>query len=59
MVGIPLRLLDGNECDSVKQIRGACKSLESPVKSKTFVTNPSIFKSAGNGLSSEWIPLCK
>ena len=49
MVGIPLRLLDGNKCDSVEQIGGTCKSLESPVKSKIFVTNPRIFKSAING----------
>ena len=42
MVGIPLRLLDGDKCDSVKQIRGTCKSLESPVKSKLFVTNPRV-----------------
>ena len=53
MVGIPLRLLDGNKCDSVKQITGTCKSLESPVKFKIFFTNPHIFKSARNGFFSE------
>ena len=53
MVGIPLRLLDGNKCDFLKQIRRICKSLESPVKSKISVTNPRIFKSARNGFFSE------
>ena len=38
---------------TVKKIRGTCKSLESPVKSKIFVTNPRIFKSARNGFFSE------
>ena len=41
-MGITLRLLDGNKCDSVKQIRGACKALESPAKFKIFVTNPRV-----------------
>ena len=53
MVGVPLRLLDGNKCDSVKKIRGTCKTLESQVKSKIFVTNPRIFKSARNSFFSE------
>ena len=48
-----LWLLDGNKCDSVKQVRGTCKNLESRVKSKIFVTNPRIFKSARNGFFSE------
>ena len=52
VVGIPLILLDGNKCGSVKQIRGTCKSLESPVKSRIFVTNPRISKSAKNGFFS-------
>ena len=53
MVGIPLRLLVGNRCDSVKKIRGTCKNLESTVKSKIFVTNPRIFESARNGFFRE------
>ena len=53
MVGIPLELIDGNKCDSIKQIRGTCKSLESPVKSKIFVTNPRISKTARNVFFSE------
>ena len=53
VMGIPLTLLDGNECGSVKQIRSTCKSLESPVKSEIFVTNPRIFKSARSGFFSE------
>ena len=42
-----------NKCDSVKQIRGTCKSLESPVKFKIFFTNPRIFKRARNVFVSE------
>ena len=52
-MGIPLRLLDGNKYDSVKQTRGTRKSLETPVKSKIYVTNSRIFKRARNGFFSE------
>ena len=52
-MGIPWRLLDDNKYDSVKQIRGTCKNLESLVKSKIFVTNSRIFKSARNGFFIE------
>ena len=53
MVCISLKLLDGNKCETVKKIRGTCKSLESQVKSKIFVTNPRIFKNAKNVFFSE------
>ena len=53
VVGIPLRLLDGNKYDSVKPIRGTCKSLKSQVKSKMFAINPLIFKSARNFFSGK------